>query len=455
MGHADNSLTTIAVLLAGGSGTRLWPVSRELFPKQLVRFIGNKSLIQHTVERLSPVISPDLIRVVCGKEHFFEIQRHMTEIGVLAENNILSEPCGRNTAPAILLAVAHSLKTFEDAVICVFPADHVIKDVPGFHKKLSAAIRLAEQGFVVTFGIQADYPETGYGYIEGGDAVNEGAFRIQRFVEKPDLETARGYIEAGNYYWNSGMFAFKASVMRDEFQAHHPILLKEVERMIHSAEGITLKGYARLDDISIDYAIMEKTDKGVVLPSDFGWSDIGSWKSLYDFLPKDENGNVVDGDVISENTQNCFIMGYHRLIATNELKNMVVIDTPDSVFVSNIETSRDVKSIVNQLKDTGRKEYHHHRTLYHSWGTETLLAEGEPFSVHKWMLYPQASFQIQGEKETFAHIAVAEGSIRLKINGRSQTLSAPDAVTISDFDAVKMVNVGETPAQVVQTIIRR
>jgi mannose-1-phosphate guanylyltransferase len=455
MDREDSGPETFAVLLAGGAGTRLWPVSRELFPKQLVSFFGNKSLIQHTVERLSPVIPSEQIRVVCGSEHYFEIERHMSEIGVPPEDRILAEPCGRNTAPAILLAVTHILQNSKDAVLCIFPADHVIKNVPGFHDKLKTAVRLAEQGFVVTFGIQADYPETGYGYIEGGEPGAEGAFRIRRFVEKPDLNTARQYIDAGNYFWNSGMFAFKASVMRSEFEAYHPELLEKVEKLINGPEGITLEGYAELEDISIDYAIMEKTDKGVVLPSDFGWSDIGSWKSLYDYLPKDENGNVMNGDVVAENTRNCFVMGYHRLIATNALENLVVVDTPDSVFVSNIETSRDVKSIVNQLKKTGRGEYHHHRTVYQQWGTETLLADSEQYTVYKRVLYPMASCNISGKIEDVSHFAVVAGAVQISIDGRSKSLTSSEAMTVASAEEVAIENVGHTEAQIIQTVVRR
>ena len=455
MEQEDNNPAVFAVLLAGGSGTRLWPVSRTLFPKQLVSFFGNKSLIQDTVERLSPVIQPDQIRVVCGSEHYFEIERHMSEIGVPPENRILSEPCGRNTAPAVVLAVMHILKHSQDAVLCIFPADHVIKDVQGFHAKLQSAIKLAAQGFVVTFGIQADYPETGYGYIEGGAPVAEGAFRIHRFVEKPDLKTARGYIDAGNYFWNSGMFAFRADVMRSEFQTHCPKLLEQVEKMVSEPDGITLKGYATLENISIDYAIMEKTDRGVVLPSNFGWSDIGSWKSLYDFLPKDENGNVINGDVISENTRNCFIMGYHRLIATNTLENLVVIDTPDSVFVSDIDTSRNVKSIVSRLKQTGREEYHHHRTVYLQWGTETLLTDDENYSVYKRDIYPTASCPISGENTRADHMTVVAGSIRITADGRSQSVTAIQSVTLENTGAMVIENTGKTRAQIIHTTFRK
>ena len=204
-------------------------------------------------------------------------------------------------------------------MLCIFPADHVIRNNDAFHEKLLSSIKLAEMGYIVTFGIKPDYPETGYGYIEGAGGIRENAFSVKRFVEKPDMETAKRYVEAGNFFWNSGMFTFKASVMMKELKIHQPELLEEMEQLDLSGIMVSQKDYERLPNISIDYAVMEKTDKSAVLPSDFGWSDIGSWKSLYDFMPKDANGNVIDGDVIPNRTQNCFIMGHERLIATDAL----------------------------------------------------------------------------------------------------------------------------------------
>src|SRR5210317_1065090 len=211
-----------AILLAGGTGTRLWPVSRQLYPKQLVKFIGDDSLVQSTIKRLSPVLDMENVKIVCGEQHFHETARHMQGIGLQADGKIICEPSGRNTAPAILLAVLHTLIVEKDAVLCVLPADHVIGNIERFHERLAAAIRLAERGYIVTFGIRPHYAETGYGYVEGDAAISEGALRVKRFVEKPDRKTAQQYIKAGNFFWNSGMFAFKASVILDEFRAWQP-----------------------------------------------------------------------------------------------------------------------------------------------------------------------------------------------------------------------------------------
>jgi mannose-1-phosphate guanylyltransferase/mannose-6-phosphate isomerase len=270
-------LKVYPILLAGGSGTRLWPVSRELYPKQLVKFIGENSLVQNTIKRLPLSLDMGNVRIVCGKEHVHEIERHIKAIGVSPENKIIAEPCGRNTAPAILLAMRLVLKKERDAILCVFPADHVVRDERVFHERLASAVKLAEMGHIVTFGITPHYPETGYGYIEGGEEISFGAFSVKRFVEKPDLETAKRYLDAGNFFWNSGMFTFKASVMDKELSILHPDLFHQVKQLNFEGNLVSQKDYRQLPNISIDYAVMEKTDKAVVLPSDFGWSDIGSY----------------------------------------------------------------------------------------------------------------------------------------------------------------------------------
>ena len=455
-GHKTNEKSSVyAVLLAGGTGTRLWPVSRELYPKQLVKFIGADSLVQSTIKRLKPVLDTENIRIVCGEEHFHETVRHMVEIGVQAKGKIICEPCGRNTAPAILLAILNILKIDSDAVLCVFPADHVIKDVKSFHRKLKTAINLAEAGYIVTFGIKPHYPETGYGYIEGSKKIFDEALTIKRFVEKPDKATAKKYVEAGNFYWNSGMFTFKASVMLDEFKTFQPELLKKMEELVSTKDQairdqIIKERYQELPDVAFDYAIMEKTEKGVVLPSDFGWSDIGSWKSLYDFLPKDENNNVIDGDVIAKDTKNCFIMGHERLIATNHIDNMVVVETPDSVFVSDIVNSRNVKSIVAQLKEKGRKEYHEHKTVHHPWGILTVLEEQDDYIVAKLIVYPGSTFQIKVDGSMFKHLIVIKGRAKIKSARQTLLLNKGESTVISKNDPAELENPGNEPLFIIQ-----
>ena len=443
-----------AVLLAGGTGTRLWPVSRELYPKQLVKFIGNDSLVQSTIKRLEPLLDLQNVRVVCGEQHFHETARHMEDIGMVPEGKVICEPSGRNTAPAILLAACHIQRATEDGIMCVFPADHVIGNLASFHERLQAAIRLAEAGYVVTFGIKPNYPETGYGYIEGGADVSDSALRVKRFVEKPDRKTAEKYIKAGNFFWNSGMFAFKVSVILEEFKALQPDLLTTMAEIFSAEQPLEKQDYDRLENISIDYAIMEKTDKCVVLPSDFGWSDIGSWKSLYDFLKKDANDNVIEGDVIAQDTRNCFILGHDRLIATNHLQDVVVVETPDSIFVSDLDHSRDVKSIVSGLKEKGREEYHQHRTVYHPWGISELLTRRKGYTAAELTVYPDASLQLLGDAASTQHVFVTSGQALVSIGSQKKALSSGESVTSQADEQMSIENMGKQKLNLIQVKLK-
>ena len=438
------------ILLAGGSGTRLWPVSRERHPKQLVKFIGKDSLVQSTVKRLASFLDMENIRIVCGKEHVHEIARHMEEIDISAEEKIIAEPCGRNTAPAILLAMLHILKKEKDAVLCVFPADHIIRDREAFQEKLVSAVKVAEMGHIVTFGIKPHYPETGYGYIEAAGEIGDRALSVKRFVEKPDLETAKKYIDAGNFFWNSGMFTFKASVMAQELSIHQPELLKRMTQLPFQGNSPSQKEYEALPNISIDYAVMEKTDKAAVLPSDFGWSDIGSWKSLYDFIPKDTNGNVIDGDVVSRETRNCLILGYERLIATSGIKNMVVVETPDAVFVSDMEKSQDVKSIVEKLKEDCRSEYQTHKKVRHPWGASTTLEKNDDFTVVQVELYPGSKLEIETDTSAVEHLVVVKGLAKTTTDHETRILKKGEHLMLSGNQKILMENSGKNSLVIVR-----
>jgi len=453
MSKKENAIKTFPILLAGGSGSRLWPISRELYPKQLVNLVGTDSLIQNTIKRLSPVLESSSIRVVCGEEHFFEIARHLEEIGVPSKGKIFKEPCGRNTAPAILLAVLNILRTEKDAVILIFPSDHVIKDVDGFQERLKTAVSLANMNYIVTFGIKPNYPETGYGYIEGAKRLKNGAFAIKRFVEKPDEKTAQRYLDAGNFFWNSGMFAFKASVILKEFRTFEPALLKNMQKMLSHGNTISLDKYKILPDLSFDYAIMEKTKRGVVLPSDFGWSDIGSWKSLYDFLPKDNNNNVVEGDVIARNTKSCFIRGDNRLIVANDLENIVVVETPDTVFVSDLEKSKNVKSIVQELKKQGRKEYKAHTKVYRPWGTYTVLEENKNTKIKRIVVYPGAKLSLQMHHHRSEHWIVVQGTAKIVNGDQTIFLEENQSTYVAKTSPHRLENPGKIPLHLIEVQI--
>ncbi len=441
---AEIETPVYAVLLAGGVGTRLWPVSRELSPKQLVKFIGRDSLIQATVRRLLPAVAADAIRIVCGGEHRHDVARHLREIGMAAGDKIISEPCGRNTAPAIALAVFKILQQEEDAILAVFPADHVIKDTAAFHERLRSAIALADSGHVVTFGITPHYPETGYGYIEGGEKMAGGALKTRRFVEKPDLATARQYLAAGNFFWNSGMFAFRASVILEEFRRYQPKLLEAMAGLDLYGDRLEAADYLRLPDISIDYAIMERTRKGVVLPSDFGWSDIGSWKSLYDFLPKDPDDNVLDGDVIAQHTRNCLIMAHERLIAANRLDHLVIVETPDAIFVSDMENSRDVKAIVARLKEKKREETIRHKTVFHPWGSRTLLERRQRAEVARLDIDPESTCPLAAGPAFSLTVVAGTGRIGGKV------LACGDIFRAAAKETLHIDNPGPEPLVVIQ-----
>jgi mannose-1-phosphate guanylyltransferase/mannose-1-phosphate guanylyltransferase/mannose-6-phosphate isomerase len=377
-----------ALLLAGGSGTRLWPVSREMFPKQLVRLINNRSLIQHTAIRLSEAFEMNKMRIVCGKNHTIDICKDLKEIQLYHDQFIVNEPCGRNTAPAILLGTLRIHAIDPNAVIFVFPADHVIDRMAKFYKLIHIAEQLARDGHIVTFGITPEYPETGYGYIEAADTKIGHGQKISRFVEKPDLKTAEKYISEGNFYWNAGMFAFKADLLLKSFETHMPDMLNTLKGLI-SEEKMDINHYQELENISFDYAIMEKIDSGVVLPSDFQWSDIGSWKALYDYLPKDSNNNVIIGNTHNiqiKNSENCLAMSENRFIFLNQIKNIALIDAPDALFVSDLDNSRDAKEAVSFLKAHERKEYQLHTFQSLEWGSMTILDEQPGCIVSKYVI---------------------------------------------------------------------
>ena len=440
------NIKTYPILLAGGSGTRLWPVSREFHPKQLGHFFKGNSFIRQTVQRLLPITESANIRIVCQEKHAWATTKELKGLEGLHENILITEPCGRNTGPALLLAVLNILQDTKDAIILLFPADHVIEDHQNFQIAVHQAQKIAELSHIVMFGIKPAYPETGYGYIEAyqQDRI-ESAYPIKRFVEKPDLKTAKTYLRAGNFFWNSGMFAFKASLILEEFRTWQPAMLTSMQALEQPPQ---LQKYELINNISIDYAIMEKTTKGVVLPVDFGWSDIGSWKSLYDFMPKDQNENVITGDVILQDTKKSLVMAQERLIAINQLENVVVVESPDAVFVSSLENSREVQGIVKNLKVQNRPEYCFHNIIYHPWGYCKELEDSEDFKVSRILIYPEKEMVQISSSETVNWFV--SGPARILMPTETIDLEKPGTILIPPGTQVRVINLGKSNLQILE-----
>ena len=419
----------IPVILSGGSGTRLWPLSRELYPKQLLPLMGKSTMLQETVARLSGVPDVSGPVVVCNDSHRFTVAEQLREFGVPARA-ILLEPVGRNTAPAVAVAALVALgrqtpsaptamsMAEEDPVLLVLPADHVIRDVPAFQAAVAVGRQAAEAGRLVTFGVVPTRPETGYGYIRRA-AGNGPAYPVERFVEKPDLATAEEYVRSGEYYWNSGMFMFRARVYLEELARHAPQIRAASEAAVAAATRdldftrLPAAEFGACPSDSIDYAVMEKTDAAVVVPLDAGWSDVGSWSALADALPTDAQGNVTSGDVITEATKGCYLHATSRLIAAVGLEDHVVVETKDAVLVAPRGRVQDVKALVAQLKAQGRYETSLHREVFRPWGSYDSIDHGDRFQVKRLVVKPGASMSLQLHHHRAEHWIVVSGTARI------------------------------------------
>ncbi|MFT5697289.1 MAG: mannose-1-phosphate guanylyltransferase/mannose-6-phosphate isomerase [Desulforhopalus sp.] len=400
------------IILAGGTGSRLWPLSRELYPKQLLRLTADTSLLQTTLLRVAaiPGVLPPVI--VVGEEHRFITLSQVEDLGSVSQFSILLEPEGKNTAPAICGAAHFCKDAGEDVILLILPADHVVLAEDRFVAAVERAAKLALEGAVVTFGIQPTSPETGYGYIEKGEGT-----RVTSFKEKPDGETAGKYLAQGNYYWNSGMFAFSLDTALSEIQKFAPEIYSAMEKAVEegSYDGhffrFEKEAMASCPSDSIDYALMEKTDKAaVVVADDLGWSDIGSWRALWEVLDKDQKGNVVKGDVILTETSNCFVSSESRLVTTVGMEDTLVVETADAVIVAPLSRSQDVKKVVTQLKEKRRDEFHVHLTVYRPWGSYTVLEEQSRFQIKKITVTPGAKLSLQKHHHRSEHWVVVRGT---------------------------------------------
>lgn len=410
------------VILAGGTGSRLWPLSRELYPKQLLQLTNDASLLQTTLLRVKelPGVLPPI--VVVGEEHRFITRTQIDDLGVFDDYSILLEPVGRNTAPAICAAAEYCGEMAEETVLLVLPADHVILHQEKFSDAVAEAVNLAVDGFVVTFGIQPAGPETGYGYIEKG----EGS-RVASFKEKPSLELAREYLNDGRYFWNSGMFAFSIKTFKAEMQEYSPEIVAKMAEAVEKGEVdsrfFRLEKSAMLacPSDSVDYALMEKTANAAMVAADLGWSDIGSWRALWEVLEKDERGNAVRGDVLLEDTSNCLVRAEEMLVVTVGMEDTLVVETADAVLVAPLSKSQDVKRVVARLKKEKRKELSLHRTVYRPWGSYTVLEEQPRFQIKRITVTPGAKLSLQMHHHRHEHWVVVTGTARVT-NGDQEIL---------------------------------
>lgn len=404
----------IPVILSGGSGTRLWPLSRAMHPKQFLSLTTEHTLLQDTVLRLNGMPDIKSPMIVCNEDHRFLVAEQLRAIDCNPEN-ILLEPAARNTAPAVALA---ALVAQPDDVLLVLPADHVITDIDAFHKALSAAQNLALKGDLVTFGVVPDHAATGYGYIRGRNTGSSGAdaMAIEQFVEKPDLRTAQAYVDAGNYYWNSGMFAFRADTYLAELGKWRPDIFQACQEASNKSTAdfdfvrVDSVAFAACPSESIDYAVMEATDKGVVIPLQAGWNDVGSWSALLELSAQDNDGNALKGDVIAVNTRNSYIHAQNKLVATLGIEDLIVVDTDDAVLVAHREQVQDVKEIVNLLKQNDRSEADLPRKVSRPWGYYESIAQNHRYQAKRIVVNPGARLSLQKHQHRSEHWVVVQGT---------------------------------------------
>ena len=443
----------IPVILSGGSGTRLWPLSRGQYPKQFLPLVSGQTMVQETLLRLNGVSGLQAPIAVCNEDHRFMMAEQLWEIGCKPAAIIL-EPIGKNTAPAVAMA-ALSAASAED-ILLILPADHVIADTVAFHKAISKAEALAQQNLLVTFGIVATAPETGYGYIKATSSqVGEG-FIVEAFVEKPDAVTAQRYLDSGDYFWNSGMFAFKAGVFLRELEAFNPEMLKVCREALAAAK-IDLD-FTRLDKEifstcpadSIDYAVMEKSDKVAVIPLDAGWNDVGSWSALWDVTGKDQSGNAIKGDVLTIDTTNSYVHSSNKLVAVIGVQDLVVVETDDAVMVASKERVQDVKGIVDQLKALKRDEAHVHRKVYRPWGHYDVVDIGDRHHTKRIVVKPGAKLSVQKHHHRAEHWVVVKGTAWVNKNGEEILVTENESIYIPVGVVHSLQNPGVIPLEMVE-----
>lgn len=447
-------MTLRPIILCGGSGSRLWPLSRGNYPKHLLPLIGDKTLLQQTAERLVGLNAGPL-SVVTNAEHAFLVSRQLGEVNI-TPHRLIIEPIARGTAPAIALAALDIAADDPDAVLLIAPSDHLILKTQAFATAVEQASGLAERGFISTIGVTATAPETGYGYIQQGEAVATHGYAVDKFVEKPDKDSATLLIESGRCTWNSGIFISRASTMIEEMEKHAPTMLSAIKSSINEARYEGRSVYPSVDALrdcpsdSIDYAVMEPTDRAAVVPADLGWSDLGSWSALWQVSEdQDENGNVLIGDVTAVDTRNCYVRADGSLVAVVGVENLVVVTTGDAVVVASRERSEDIKSVVDQLKDRGRQEVTAGPTVQGPWGNYTLLQDDPPVRVRRLLLVPGGRFDDSGPLRRVAWTVVL-GEGQAEIADQVVPLKPGDGLSGSSGSRWSLVNTGSVNLELIE-----
>lgn len=444
------------VVLSGGSGTRLWPLSRQDRPKQFLALLGTRSLFQETVLRASRIHGAQPPIVVCSEAHRFTVGEQLQALDV-GTPTLLLEPAARNTAPAIALAAHAALAREAGAVLLVMPADHLIDDEAAFRAAVACAGAQADAGWLVTFGIRPTHAETGYGYILRGDALDAGVDRVARFVEKPDAATAREYLDGGQHAWNSGMFLMRADAYLAELARHAPAIADAAREAFDGARAdldfvrVDVDAFAASPSDSIDYAVMERTDRAAVVPVSCGWSDIGSWSSLWDVALRDGDGNRTDGDVIAVDTRDSLVRAADgRLVATLGVDNLVVVDTPDATLIAAKDRVQDVKRVVDALKAAGRVEHLQHRLTYRPWGSYDPLATGPRFQVKRIVVNPGAALSLQRHQHRAEHWIVVSGVAEVTCDDRVFNLREDQSTYIPQGSVHRLRNTGKVPVELIE-----
>lgn len=441
------------VVLAGGTGSRLWPKSRAALPKQFLSLTSNSTMLQDTVTRLNGTNAEPPV-FICNDAHRFLVAEQLRKKNI-EHDGILLEPVGRNTAPAIALAALHATKTGNNPVLLVLAADHLIKDQEAFHSAIVKAEALANEGKLVTFGIVPDKPHTGYGYIKAGKVLNVG-FEVADFVEKPQAETAKQYVESGDFFWNSGMFMFKASRYIEELGKYNPEMLEVCRRAIETEAPdldfirVDSEIFSTCPDDSIDYAVMEKTDSAAMVPLDAGWSDVGSWTSLWETAYKDEDGNVCVGDTILEKTRNSYVNAEQRLVSVIGLEDVIVVETKDAVMVAHKDDAQSIKNVVNKLKAEKRPEFEFHREVFRPWGSYDSIDNGARFQVKRITVKPGEKLSVQMHHHRAEHWIVVSGSANVTIDDNTKLVTENESVYIPIGAVHALENPGKIPLELIE-----